>query len=128
MQSYLLSSPHLPVVYNKDDNLGQCQQEVSKVRNGLIHVIYSREVYHIQSLNNLIKAVHERHSGAFGLLGAIGNLCRLMYTISINSYKCHNLYIQSTNILLYLYAKECVDQFGFSRIHQASHSHGSVFS
>ncbi len=64
----------VPVVHDKDDNLCEGKQKVSKVRDGLVPVVNTRKVDDVQSLNIVPQVVEERNCCTLELSRAHGDL------------------------------------------------------
>ena len=75
-------SLYLLVVHNEDDNLCQEQQQLCQVWDGVVSVIHSWEVHHIQPIHPLLQVVHEGNCGPLGLCSASWDL-EYASTISI---------------------------------------------
>ena len=84
-------SSAIPVINHKDDDLSQSQEELTEVRDGVISVIHSREVYDIHSINDTLQVVQEGNSGPLHSCGPNWNLERNSSCLNLNSLtKCQD--------------------------------------
>lgn len=68
--------PHLPVIHNEHYDLSNDEEQLCQLGYGLISVVHSWEVNHIQTIYNTIHTVEEWHSGALDGRGAHWDLIK----------------------------------------------------
>ena len=85
-------SSTIPVINHKDDDLSQSQEELTEVRDSVISVVHSREVYDIHSINDTLQVVQEGNCGPLHSCGPNWNLernssCPQIHIMNVMMYK-----------------------------------------
>lgn len=70
----MMHGENVPIIHHEHHNLGETKQQFGKFRNGVVLVVHSRKVNHIQTIHFPVQIVENRNSGALSVSSPVFNL------------------------------------------------------